>query len=761
MQTFVVRLTKMKRLMLLGIVLVVLMSVMVLGDTVSTDVKTPTSLEAGKEYQLEAGKTYQVKFPGDTTPKEIAIPAGSSVASSYVISQGNRLLPSASASALNGVQMYDGSRVATANFPALFNPPPYSGTASGTGASGSALTGYDYSSGSAREVAIPLLNVANGGEVVDTKKVVKDGNTFILTDSGKIVTVTNDGKHKISTKVPGDLTSIDEEVNPDSSFYQDIPSDIPIDTLLHAKKVDYDASTKTLTYSLSEGVTERVKDGTIIQTQNNKEQVVGYYLGGQRLEVKSQEHGSDQVVFTSANTKDIEGLDGSDTFTVTKKSDGGIDYLEADGKKVTFDDKGVHVVDGEKETTTLVTPDSRTVSVKKKGTLDESYLEKKNKDGKWYKAEEQAISDNGVESGTKIFDENGNLYGWRSVDGNTEISYKIDDKSCKGGADKTGCYAVTKGSLTGTIPDEFYNAIHDQQLFNGELGWQKVTQVIFSHEIGGYQLGGALFGKNDYNAWVQSVDEYFSRNYLGIEPFASAICSKSFDLDPIEAAGDNVALIETPTGDHQLVGHIEGERIAVGALTCQPNKDETTAAEIPLVCPNGLECHEDQFCYEVGKDKPADGFLYRISWGVRAPYDESYLNGGRVEGKTGSSLSFNVEIKPQGDSSHFLFADQNGQATPYTIKLTKGESSESLVPPLIVDYSNKIIDQVCIRWGDAPQTLDKGTISPTNDGRKSVKDICKDIKIATLESTRSEAVGGSTSTAAQQNQIRFCGLNGC
>ena len=380
---------------------------------------------------------------------------------------------------------------------------------------------------------------------------------------------------------------------------------------------------------------------------------------------------------------------------------------------------------------------------------DGSYVEERKEKGK---TEERIGYD--TEGGKKIwedkfkkgtletrqfFDENGDVVGWCSEDCETkttlesaELKFKTEVIGCQW--DNLVCYECKPScDAKNKLFIDAQETVHNQQLWKGDLGWQKTAQIIFGHSISAYPLANYW---EDYAKWIEGVDEFFAEYYLGEEYWTSAICKQWWDVAPQKG----MALIETPYG-YQVAGHIEAEKTPVAQLFCDGEGK----------CPADLECKKE-ICYASGKKEPASGYLYKISWGVTAPSDAKFISsyaGG------GSELAFNLQVG--GEKTAYLFSE-GGFASSNTLKLKPGESSKSQFPSMIVEYSPYNFNKICIRWGDnAPQTLSSGFPREM----EAVDDICEEpIPSATLTGKEGEAGTGAYG-GAEEAGIKYCGLGGC
>ncbi len=442
---------------------------------------------------------------------------------------------------------------------------------------------------------------------------------------------------------------------------------------------------------------------------------------------------------------------------ITKDTDGTWKYngatyqgVKADGGKVTLNTPGKSVElssangvaqevvkQGDVTTTTQLYADggrSITVIEGKKGTTN------------WYDNKRNLVSrnTNDGKTNTRIFyDNNRNPIG--SCNNCNQIGAKptvtFDSSKCTADQyDQVSCYTQTAGGVPPS-PDSddlkgLQDAVYNKAFNEGSLSSQAIQGAIF----GGNQRFNALPLSQHwefYRNWTQNADNFFSTSVLGTEYYESLICEQNlFKLD----TGENIAVIKTSGDTVQFIGHIEAERMDVSPLICQPDE------EGELVCPGDLTCGKDSFCYEDGKDKPADGFLYKLSWGVTAPADEKFL---QYSGQAGSEIKFNIKAEStEGD--FYLFQDAEGIASKQTIHLKKGQRSEEKFAPMIVDYSTVQITKFCIEFADGHRPADL-------DG-EPVNDLCTKADDAARKRTLAESTGGSPSNTGE---VKFCGFSKC
>jgi len=213
------------------------------------------------------------------------------------------------------------------------------------------------------------------------------------------------------------------------------------------------------------------------------------------------------------------------------------------------------------------------------------------------------------------------------------------------------------------------------------------------------ELSSALFSKSGLDRWMQDVDQTFAKYNLGEDYYVSEYCEKEFKTIP-----DSTALVETPGGLAQLIGHVEAEK----------------SPWLP------------------DEDSPDRERFYKITFGVSAPSDEDLTPYMDEEG----AVSFNVVLG--GEKLVNLFVDpQTKQSAP--INLENGETKNAVGEEAIVKYSKYDYNQICIQFFKKPKDKDG----------KDIKQICNRIPESTgsienwqLSQESDDTTGGSTPDTA-------------
>ncbi|MBI1968521.1 hypothetical protein HYS49_01285 [Candidatus Woesearchaeota archaeon] len=344
---------------------------------------------------------------------------------------------------------------------------------------------------------------------------------------------------------------------------------------------------------------------------------------------------------------------------------------------------------------------------------------------------------NGNPQNRAFYFPDGRLYGWCSYGGTQACVNPTVEFDWRSGCqyDETACY-------TASPPQEFQDAIYDDQLWRGGVSTLPldIGRALFGHPISFYTLANSWEG---YKEWIQDVDKAFASAYLGEDYLVSAWCEVDW---PLAAGAPNaINLIRTPQDTFQSAGHIVAERVPVGPLLCDDDRN----------CPASLECREDQFCYGEGAGEPTTGYLYKIDWGVTAPRNEE-LVGARGAGQT---IKFNLVAYTDSGREVFLFAAGTGRPSRNTITLETGENSASTYAPLIAEYSPEKFTRVCIEWSEdedfVPQTLS----TDFGGGTDPLSNLCDDITETQPGRTLESAT--DPTGVSQSRTIRYCALSGC
>jgi hypothetical protein len=288
------------------------------------------------------------------------------------------------------------------------------------------------------------------------------------------------------------------------------------------------------------------------------------------------------------------------------------------------------------------------------------------------------------------------------------------------------------GSVTQT-----HDTIGVDLFFAGKQEWQIRAGAIFDINQGWNSISMALLGDTYAKEWSASIDRWFSGMVLNKDYIASSVCyDKHGD---ISSDSDGFAFIETPSGTFQPVASIQAEVLKEETpLLCMISEDEE--GEVEYVCPSELYCNEeDQFCYkDEGDETPEEGYVYKITWGVSAPYDEALTP---YSDENGHSVTFEIVLRTGGD-------DVSLYNKP--IQLKNGETDHDT----FIHYSDSSYksSKFCIDWINPPLTMARQLKDSTESGLKwgsrGVKDVCFDV-VETEKGEKSVDYSGSSSSPKQ------------
>ncbi|PIZ50789.1 hypothetical protein COY27_05730, partial [Candidatus Woesearchaeota archaeon CG_4_10_14_0_2_um_filter_33_13] len=246
-----------------------------------------------------------------------------------------------------------------------------------------------------------------------------------------------------------------------------------------------------------------------------------------------------------------------------------------------------------------------------------------------------------------------------------------------------------------------------------------------------------------YKDWRGAMDSAFAPLMFS-EAIPSAICESHYDIQP-----EGTRIMKTVSGTYQYVAHIEGEISDRSApILCQRNPDNESNEE--FICDKEQVCVEDGFCYQdkdengqPDEEKPVEGYMYKITWGVSAPQDEKqtpYID------EDGVAISFNVWVYPS-DGSESKPIYQNGGEIAGPIELRNGDRDKDLV----MRYTGKNYDRVCIVWDKRM----KSYLGAFNSGGDYIGSVCNDVQTVTAGTVDFNSAGGGTqSTKASAGQVQ-------
>ncbi|MBT6868844.1 hypothetical protein HOA65_02220 [archaeon] len=311
-----------------------------------------------------------------------------------------------------------------------------------------------------------------------------------------------------------------------------------------------------------------------------------------------------------------------------------------------------------------------------------------------------------LKSGTRyVYDGDGNLIGFNYDDaaangmGNLEyVQYyiKIDNEgnvqfSSNEGTNWGDTLSTCTGSCLEALESAAQKKQHEENIISFAEGYDEVAN-IFSLSNDLYSINSLIFSQIDgYNELVNKIDSWFASSILGNpeKALTSLICDHMFFDSPQDMASDGIAVIENSYGNKQAIAMINAEVTESSALLCSLEFDEDDEGEYS--CPEGLECNEnDGFCYNEN-DERANGYFYKVTWGMSAPADEA-LTPEVMEGNL--AVEYNVVLDKDDNDYYNFYESDSSEDCP--LKLSNGESDGAVITWWSdQDYTGH---EVCILW---------------------------------------------------------------
>ncbi|MEW5896277.1 MAG: hypothetical protein AB1668_01165 [Nanoarchaeota archaeon] len=222
-----------------------------------------------------------------------------------------------------------------------------------------------------------------------------------------------------------------------------------------------------------------------------------------------------------------------------------------------------------------------------------------------------------------------------------------------------------------------------------------------------YQGLSNLLMPEETQKWIEKSNTEFLNIWADLPSYAASHWnlpvpgnpSESCDVDDAQRSktpGQSTAFVRTQSGTYQFVGSIQAEKSATKSkMLCERNPDEE--AEEEFICSSGLLCKEDQFCYEnEDAEEPAEGYFYKITWGVTAPQDEKFTP---YIDENGKAVRFNLALYASDGSEKWIFKRAGGYGAN-VIALANGARDGGI----IVKYLKKDYTRVCIKF-DPPNSV--------------------------------------------------------
>ncbi len=197
--------------------------------------------------------------------------------------------------------------------------------------------------------------------------------------------------------------------------------------------------------------------------------------------------------------------------------------------------------------------------------------------------------------------------------------------------------------------------------------------------------------------WRDAANSEAMNRWSGLIAFMSAELCGADEAKRSSVPGQGYSFVRTQSGTYQFVGSIQAEKsLTTTPLLCMPNEDPE--AEEEFVCSSKLLCREDQYCYEnEDAEEPAQGYFYKITWGISAPADEAYTPFIDEDGK---AVRFNLLLSgPGGQKWIFKRADAMGARV---LALENGASDGGT----IVRFLKEDYNRVCVIFDPAESIID-------------------------------------------------------
>jgi len=197
-------------------------------------------------------------------------------------------------------------------------------------------------------------------------------------------------------------------------------------------------------------------------------------------------------------------------------------------------------------------------------------------------------------------------------------------------------------------------------------------------------LSSLLIGEDNYQKWRSNADADWL-NQIDLSWHVSNLLCEADDYKKAEQPGKNSRFVMTPSGSYQFVGSIQAEISSkTSAILCE------RSAEQNFICKGGLTCKDEQFCYKSEDDpEPAQGYFYKISWGVSAPQDEAHTVNIDEDGKT---IKFNLYLdqdNTENGNEKYIFS-RGALSGKSVIALAHGEVDGGTITSYLPDKYNRV-----------------------------------------------------------------------
>jgi len=258
----------------------------------------------------------------------------------------------------------------------------------------------------------------------------------------------------------------------------------------------------------------------------------------------------------------------------------------------------------------------------------------------------------------RVTDRSNPFYGMAQLNRAPNIYYNVNDGKFYTTDNKGKVVEAKKEDVEKVITKENKKDLEELvKVTTGYTPTQLASQRFFRDvervftEFRGLSYYATLFIDDDkLLEWRNSVDRFFSENYLGIESWTSKICASRID-----GSQEGVAYAETPQGLAQIGAHIEATRT-------QPIVNETGFTN----------------------------FIYKITFNVRNGDFEKDV-------RAPENMTINVLIVPQGKQPN-----QGIKLFKKDISIKRGSSFGRAGSQAIVKSTKNVYDKVCLTFDKIP-----------------------------------------------------------
>lgn len=486
--------------------------------------------------------------------------------------------------------------------------------------------------------------------------------------------------------------------------------------------VNYDGGTITGTYSstglITDGEGELV--GYVVGSETDKTIIVGTYSNGDE---------SEPSLTYEANFDDSGELES----TQTQLYAGTGDTYQIIGDSGTYGDVQYDTEYSSKADPTDVSGSGGDPTY----SAERTYYSKSTGDPIGIQTKEMAEQDDAMGSATGdiyvVIEEDGETYyGTTSIEKLEDGEVTVSDLTNKATKEE-----LESATWCDTACSDQLSTLKSKQAWDN-FG-EGATDFLTSQSVGKFTgLSNLFYSAVGLEEWVRNVDAWFSRSVLNEDYIASRICYTQVARFQ-DISTDGIAVIENSYGTIQTVANVFAEMTHSDALLCIRSTDED--AEEEYYCPDGLYCEDNGFCYDEDTDEQAEGYFYKISWGVQAPADEAATP--NID-ENGFAVQYNVVV-----AGNYLYMDDYGNT--YPLKLINGDSDGQVITWWSNnDYENK---DVCIEWSDDTDIYTTGgSVGLGFSSGEDIGDVCNTIVYSEQTTVQMNAYGSAGSTTSYTSE---------